>query len=61
MDVAFGFIAHLTGGGVDVAACPDGLSGGNPTSLFRMDVVTRYDKSHLDEDGQSSCALVLTG
>ena len=33
----------------------------NPTSLFRMDVVTRYDKSHLDEDGQSSCALVLTG
>jgi hypothetical protein len=28
--VAFGFVAHLIGGGVDVAACPDGLSGGNP-------------------------------
>ena len=35
MDVAFGFVAHLIGGGVDVAACPDGLSGGNPTSVFK--------------------------
>ena len=29
--MALGFVAHLIGGGVDVAACPDGLSGGNPT------------------------------